>query len=273
MASELKPCPFCRKPMMLRSALWPSEGDADAIIHAEQTDCPMLGFGDGSANGSIVEKWNSCSSDDEDDFPSDGSCIRCGSVPRNANGLCNTCLDEDAECLENTRPAAPVGGLETVGYQIKPKPTDQWVKDWFPSDPAPTDGAKRELVTRSQAEAIIAAKDAEIKQLKADLQSHIDGTTALVDEKIDAEFKAVALQADNAALTARVKELEADVAKREEHRGKLMKGYRGLETQLAATKKALTEIDNLDQAMGHELKLDDAFEAVRIARAALEAKP
>lgn len=109
MASELKPCKFCSKTMMLRSALWPSEGDADAIIHADPTDCPMLGFSDGSADGSIIEKWN-CSLSNEDDLPSDGSCVRCGSVPRNANGLCNTCLDEDAEHLENTRPTpvAPV---------------------------------------------------------------------------------------------------------------------------------------------------------------------
>jgi hypothetical protein len=28
--------------------------------------------------------------------PCDGSCIRCGSVPRGSSGLCNTCLDEDA---------------------------------------------------------------------------------------------------------------------------------------------------------------------------------
>src|SRR5690606_12916901 len=113
MASELLPCPFCSKTMMLRSALWPSEGDADAIIHADPTDCPMLGFCDGSADGSIIEKWN-CSLSNEDDFPSDGSCVRCGSVPRNANGLCNTCLGDDAERLENTRPApaATDTGLE-----------------------------------------------------------------------------------------------------------------------------------------------------------------
>ena len=118
MASELKPCPFCRKPMMLREALWPSEGDTDAIIHADKTDCPMFGFGDGSADGSIVEKWNICSSDDEDDFPSDGSCIRCGSVPRNASGLCNTCLDEDAARLENTRPAPTATDTGLVRYDL-----------------------------------------------------------------------------------------------------------------------------------------------------------
>lgn len=32
----------------------------------------------------------------QDDPPSDGSCVRCGSAPRNASGLCATCVDEDA---------------------------------------------------------------------------------------------------------------------------------------------------------------------------------
>lgn len=58
MASELKPCPFCGKAMMLRGALWPSEGDTDAVIHAEPTECPMYDFCDGTADGSIVERWN-----------------------------------------------------------------------------------------------------------------------------------------------------------------------------------------------------------------------
>lgn len=30
-------------------------------------------------------------------LPDDGGCVRCISVPRNSSGLCNTCLDEDAE--------------------------------------------------------------------------------------------------------------------------------------------------------------------------------
>ena len=38
-------------------------------------------------------------------WPSDGSCVRCGAVPRTASGLCNTCLDEDAERYENAHPA------------------------------------------------------------------------------------------------------------------------------------------------------------------------
>src|SRR5690606_24782733 len=162
MASELLPCPFCSKTMMLRSALWPSEGDADAIIHADPTDCPMLGFSDGSADGSIIEKWN-CSLSNEDDLPSDGSCVRCGSVPRNANGLCNTCLDEDAERLENTRPTpvTPVspdatgkcGELETVAWQDFVPSTG-----WVASSPSSIAKDKRELVIRSQAEELLAAE-------------------------------------------------------------------------------------------------------------------
>ena len=30
-------------------------------------------------------------------LPDDGSCVRCGAAPRNASGLCATCVDEDAE--------------------------------------------------------------------------------------------------------------------------------------------------------------------------------
>jgi len=34
----------------------------------------------------------------EEDWPNDGTCIRCGAVPRNPeSGLCNTCTDEDAD--------------------------------------------------------------------------------------------------------------------------------------------------------------------------------
>lgn len=33
MTEELKPCPFCGGKMQLRQALWPSDGDTDAIIH------------------------------------------------------------------------------------------------------------------------------------------------------------------------------------------------------------------------------------------------
>lgn len=240
MASELKPCPFCSKTMMLRSALWPSEGDADAIIHADPTDCPMLGFSDGSADGSIIEKWN-CSLSNEDDFPSDGSCVRCGSVPRNANGLCNTCLDEDAERLENTRPTpvAPVspdatgkcGELETVAQahfdEFGEFDDIAWIKGFHPHPECV------QLVTRSQAEELLSAERAKKEMLAESLHIQIKRVNEL--------------EADNAALTARVKELERHISLSEtDHirelrlqRGLLWKEKEALEAKLAAAEKAL----------------------------------
>lgn len=43
---------------MLRAALWPSEGDRDAIIHTESTDCPLGDFSNDTFDRSIVEAWN-----------------------------------------------------------------------------------------------------------------------------------------------------------------------------------------------------------------------
>lgn len=58
MSATLKPCPFCQGEMMERWALWPSDGDSDAIIHDQPTNCPMSGFSNGTADKSIVERWN-----------------------------------------------------------------------------------------------------------------------------------------------------------------------------------------------------------------------
>ncbi|GAA5662619.1 hypothetical protein Brsp07_01089 [Brucella sp. NBRC 14130] len=302
MVSELKPCPFCSKTMMLRSALWPSEGDADAIIHADPTDCPMLGFSDGSADGSIIEKWN-CSLSNEDDFPSDGSCVRCGSVPRNANGLCNTCLDEDAERLENTRttPVAPVspdtdgkcgelvtekeafadafpqpsrkvGGdpcgecrlqpgetcdicganadhaddltvdcfaiaIETVEYQFKPGGNDYWANTTAHNLPGykAKGWQTRELVTRSQAEELLAAERAEKDGWK---ELH-DAAQVAVKERTEAcnnLYKQVNdLKADNAAKDARINFLER-VTKDQETQ---ITAQEVLEAKLASAEKAM----------------------------------
>ncbi|WP_418460414.1 hypothetical protein ACNT8L_17950 [Brucella intermedia] len=212
MASELEPCPFCSKTMMLRSALWPSEGDADAIIHADPTDCPMLGFSDGSADGSIIEKWN-CSLSNEDDFPSDGSCVRCGSVPRNANGLCNTCLDEDAERLENTRttPVAPVspdtdgkcGELVTKGFLFQTlTERNGWTLTYSTSDPALGGLPYRAIepvCLRSQAEELLAAERAKYR----------DAMEKLVESQRETlvwQQRAINLKSDNAAKDKQLKE-------------------------------------------------------------------
>lgn len=42
-------------------------------------------------------------------LPSDGTCHRCGAAPRTASGLCNTCLDEDAERASRRSPNAAAG--------------------------------------------------------------------------------------------------------------------------------------------------------------------
>lgn len=260
MASELEPCPFCSKTMMLRSALWPSEGDADAIIHADPTDCPMLGFSDGSADGSIIEKWN-CSLSNEDDFPSDGSCVRCGSVPRNANGLCNTCLDEDAERLENTRttPVAPVspdtdgkcGELEPMRIEVCKGIAGLalYVNDERICGPRHNGRMETVLsgavdaVTRSQAEALLREAQRAAEELLAAERAEKDGWKELHDaaqvavkertEACDNLYKQVNdLKADCAAKDARVEFLERVWKKTESH-------TEALEAKLAAAEKAL----------------------------------
>lgn len=45
---------------------------------------------DGAAMAQAIRAVVDCREDD-------GSCLRCGAVPRGASGLCATCLDEDAE--------------------------------------------------------------------------------------------------------------------------------------------------------------------------------
>jgi hypothetical protein len=49
------------------------------------------------AGASWQREQSALSESERNDWPSDGSCIRCGAVPRNASsGLCATCVDEDA---------------------------------------------------------------------------------------------------------------------------------------------------------------------------------
>lgn len=55
---ELLPCPFCGGTVQPRDALWPSEGDSDAVIHAEPTDCPMVQFSNDTADKSVYARWN-----------------------------------------------------------------------------------------------------------------------------------------------------------------------------------------------------------------------
>jgi hypothetical protein len=58
--AELKACPWCGAAVMERHALWPSEGDADAIIHAAPTECGLVEFSIGASDGGASTRvaWN-----------------------------------------------------------------------------------------------------------------------------------------------------------------------------------------------------------------------
>lgn len=63
LAGELKPCPFCKKAVQFRKALWPSDGCVDAIIHEMPSECGMSFFSDNTTDESIIAKWNTRSPD------------------------------------------------------------------------------------------------------------------------------------------------------------------------------------------------------------------
>lgn len=132
----------------------------------------------------------------------------------------------------NTRPSALVEGLETVSTQFRM--TDTPKRPWG-NGPIPENlkgyAVSRELVTRSQAGAIIAAERADKK-------------IWMEKAAIEAE-RVTKLEADNAALNARVKEL---VHLLDQHLGTPCEQIahseevKALETKLAAAKKALEQL-------------------------------
>jgi hypothetical protein len=142
---------------------------------------------------------------------------------------------EVVDCM-NTRPAPSDAdtGLVTVEYQFKPGGNDYWTNTTahnFPGYKA-KGWQTRELCDRSQAEELLAAErgkvaaltqaiahetadnaalTARVKELEADLKTFQDGTADLVNEKIDAEFKAVDLEA-KLATAQKALEPFADIA-------------------------------------------------------------
>ncbi|EMG53116.1 hypothetical protein WYI_13797 [Ochrobactrum sp. CDB2] len=254
----------------------------------------------------------------------------------------------------NTRPAAPVEGLETVGY-VTTSPTGAEVFQRKPLVPGHGQfGYKQDaVVTRSQAdellaaeraetmrqvkhwselykqqhyraekaEAIIAAERAEKEKWKVRGDQHWDTFRSIREmaregdceriilwvndagsgytEPLEATVKsltdkAVALEADNAALTARVKELSKHVEELQEKNnaetcacsydavGDVCKGHsptvKALETQLAAARKALEPFalissEGLISAGSGHVTMTTCAEYFHKARAALGVKP
>ncbi|MBO9380215.1 hypothetical protein GG804_25955 [Sphingomonas histidinilytica] len=75
-------CPFCHGAMQFRKALWPSDGDSDAIIHAVLggSNCPMGDFGNGTADESIISLWNTRTPDHPAENAKSSGEVRAASV-------------------------------------------------------------------------------------------------------------------------------------------------------------------------------------------------
>lgn len=202
----------------------------------------------------------------------------------------NDCCTNHAETLQkaidlwNTRPAAPVEGLETVKQELLGS-----VKFFDDFPPSIQNMANIRVVEAAhkyveKAEAIIAAKERERN----------DSCKAWRDAFDSMHRRAMDAEADNAALTARVKELKAEnerlrlnaathqrqfSAANVRAKNMTQKCHRlgleaeTLETQLTNARKALTAIAEAP-AWGFPEKWETTPAEVRqLARAALEAKP
>lgn len=248
MANELKPCPFCNGSAEI------VEDDGWFFARCENSACPP--------------------------------------APQTPS-----VADADTAARDwNTRPAAPVEGLETVRWEVFTR--DNWHSD-HPQSWATRkqEGRKvRELVTRPQAETIIASKDAEIDRLQKinamimgddenapryttkRLKQEVERVTQVMrGEASDREAHVKTLEADNAALTARVKELEnrAEVAEYKLDQAintvqpMIIQRAERAETQLAEAEKVREAAIELNEAVNKDFNV---FGAQKKLRAALEAK-
>ncbi|MDT6940785.1 hypothetical protein RI570_21315 [Brucella pseudogrignonensis] len=143
------------------------------------------------------------------------------------------------QALRNTRPAAPVEGLER--YDLEDRSHFNEGSYMHPDETG-------EYVRFDQAEAIIAAERVEKEQLKAELAEALRGNRYAQLERM-AVKRAEKAEADNAALTARVKELDHDLNGAKGNAKNAMSNvdyWRGqteaLETELAAAEGTLTSI-------------------------------
>jgi len=55
----LRECPFCDGPVQFRKALWPSDGNTDAVIHCGPSDdCGLVDFDIGTTDERVIAAWN-----------------------------------------------------------------------------------------------------------------------------------------------------------------------------------------------------------------------
>lgn len=210
MANELKPCPFCNGGAKILRRSGTAGRVCRSKWYRERVECKVCGLTtrEYKKPGSAQHSWNN----------------------RHAT------LTNEA----NTHPAAPVEGLETVLWQVK-----DFTDGWFTvnSELGAQSAAQhygsliRDLVTRSQAEEILARNISKLSR------------------------KIIDLEANNAALTARVARDDAAFQELIKLGKEADTKFEALETQLAAAKKALGII-----AAGHGCPM-------AVAEDALEAKP
>ncbi len=172
--------------------------------------CPFCNSTDVSVNRSEITcmSWVSCTS--------------CGLETPSETGV----TDEQVISYWNTRHAAPVEGLETVGYV-----TPEWISNRCLSHTInyePSPAWTEAVVTRSQAEAIIAAE-----RERADAVHKADAKAFL---SMNSRYEKA--EADNAALAARVKELELIRDSHSQDTLQALLEKQAIEAQLSAARKA-----------------------------------
>lgn len=57
-ARELLECPRCGGPAQFRKALWPSDGNTDAVLHRVGEGCPLDHYSIGSTDEGVIADWN-----------------------------------------------------------------------------------------------------------------------------------------------------------------------------------------------------------------------
>lgn len=109
-------------------------------------------------------------------------------------------LPFDDELIKPRAPAATDTGLVTVEYQVRLKLNGHWVQDNFLSQQLSPDTERRELVTRSQAEELLAAKDKTIAlaettmiEMHQDLNK-LEAKLAAANGKIEALVQSLAYE-------------------------------------------------------------------------------
>lgn len=178
----------------------------------------------------------------------------------------NMCNCPDGDCLAakidfspekiatatRPAPAATDTGLVTVEYQVRSKLNGHWVKDNFLSQQLSPDTERRELVTRSQAEELLAAERQQKEVALADRKMLLDLASSNGEKVMTLEAK----------LEAKYEHLchwQHKWAQSESER-------QALEAKLAAAEKALGLIDKA-VSEGRFIRIR------KIARAVLGGKP